>query len=103
MVIDPLPKSLQLVKVIDYSIPTFGDGYCYIACNISPQDRELILASKPWKTGLLDMGRDPQKTFSSIWPSYSTELELYHYGTEYPWVDMIISKDHTKIIFLIHK
>lgn len=93
---------MTMVKVIRLFDPALGDGHCHVAYSISPEDCNLILKSKKWEPNLIHSGGDPLKEFTSIWPS-PTELELYHFGSKYPSVEMIISKDHTKVIFLIHK
>jgi hypothetical protein len=103
MVIDPLPTSMKLVKVIRLFDPTLGDGYCHVAYTISAEDCALILKSRNWQPNLLYTGTDPQKEFASIWPSPPTELELYHHGSEYPVAEMILSKDHTRLILMIHQ
>ena len=104
---DPMPSSLKLVKTLYNFHPTLGDGECDAAYTVSADDFEVILKAKKWQ----NMEADPKneglgqkemfQQFETVWPGVEPELILYKSGDEYPSVQMLVSKDHTRILFNI--
>jgi hypothetical protein len=100
IVVDPLPSSMKLVKTIIWTNPTLGDGVCHAAYSISEADCDQLIKTWNWrKRDTFDRG-DAGKIFSSVWSS-KDDLEIYYGRQEFPSATMIVSKDHTKIVFLM--
>jgi hypothetical protein len=96
----PLPQTLQHVKTLSLVVPTFGEGHCIAAYSIHPKSFELFLQALDWKPGPIDGSLEPSPKFASVWPGPVPELETYHVTIgEWRWVQMVVSKDHTKILF----
>ena len=60
-VVSPLPPSMVHVKTLDLFRPIMGDGHCWVAYEMKPDDFDNILhkGKKPWHSGLIEM-MDPE-------------------------------------------
>ncbi len=114
-VIVSLSPTMVHVKTLALFQPTLGDGYCWVAYEMKPEDFNAILrkGKKPWHPGLIQMmdsnhelGVDQKKYFGEVWPNNVGPVETYYCGGQAQegilgTAEMVVSQDHTRALFFI--
>jgi len=99
-VIAPFPATLHHVRTLSLFEPSLGDGLCVAAYSIAPGDFERLLQAHTWTEGFITGNFDAEKNFRTAWPTAAPEFEAYHFTIDNrSYVDMAVSRDHTRIIF----
>ena len=101
-IVSPLPTTLRHVKTIRLFKPSMGDGYCMAAYSIASDDFSRLLQARAWTNGFSIWNFETERHFRAVWPGASAQFEAYHLPVKgWRHVDMAVSTDHTRVIFLI--
>ena len=101
-VISPFPPTLHHVKTIYLFEPSLGEGHCIAAYSITPDDFARLFQARAWASGFVTGNFEAERHFRAAWPAATTKFEAYHITIdESRYVDMAVSTDHARIVFLM--
>jgi hypothetical protein len=101
-IVSPLPTTLRHVKTIRLFKASMGDGDCMAAYSIASDDFSRLLQARAWTNGFSIGNFEAERHFRAVWPDASAQFEAYHLPVKgWRHVDMAVSTDHTRVIFLI--
>jgi len=101
-IVSPLPTTLRHVKTLRLFKPSTGDGSCMAAYSIASDDFSRLLQARAWSNGFSIGNFEAERHFRAVWPDASAQFEAYHLPVKgWRHVDMAVSTDHTRVIFLI--
>ncbi len=101
-IVSPLPTTLRHVKTIRLFEASMGEGYCMAAYSIASEDFSRLLQARAWTNGFSIGNFEAERHFRAVWPGASAQFEAYHLPVKgLRHVEMAVSTDHTRVIFLI--